>query len=88
MECERIATADSPNYYTRSGWSKKQELLNQKINGTTEQPAFQENIKSPFYFEFLGLSTKDAIDEADLENAIVSRLKNFRILSQTLYAAR
>ena len=65
------------NYYTRSGWSKKPELLSQKINGTAERPTFQENIKSPFYFEFLGLSAKDAIDETDLESAIVSHLKDF-----------
>lgn len=65
------------NYYTRSGWSKKPELLSQKINGTAEHPTFQENIKSPFCFEFLGLSAKDAIDETDLENAIVSHLKDF-----------
>ena len=65
------------NYYTRSGWSKKPELLSQKINGTAERPTFQENIKSPFCFEFLGLSAKDAIDETDLENAIVSHLKDF-----------
>lgn len=65
------------NYYIRSGWSKKPELLNQKINGTAERPTFQENIKSPFCFEFLGLSAKDAIDETDLECAIVSHLKDF-----------
>lgn len=65
------------NYYTRSGWSKKPELLSQKIHGTAERPTFQENIKSPFYFEFLGLSAKDAIDETDLENAIISHLKDF-----------
>lgn len=65
------------NYYIRSGWSKKPELLSQKINGTTEQATFQENIKDPFYFEFLGLSAKDVIDETDLENAIVSHLKDF-----------
>lgn len=65
------------NYYTRSGWSRKPELLCQKINGATERPTFQENIKSPFCFEFLGLSAKDAIDETDLESAIVSHLKDF-----------
>lgn len=65
------------NYYTRSGWSKKPELLSQKIHGTAERPTFQENIKSPFYFEFLGLSAKDVIDETDLESAIVSHLKDF-----------
>lgn len=65
------------NYYTRSGWSKKPELLSQKINGIVERQTFQESIKSPFCFEFLGLSAKDAIDETDLESAIVSHLKDF-----------
>lgn len=65
------------NYYIRSGWSKKPELLSKKINGTAELPSFQENVKSPFYFEFLGLSTKGTIDEIDLETAIISHLKDF-----------
>lgn len=65
------------NYYTRSGWSKKPELLSQKITKNKELPTFQENLKSPFYFEFLGLSAKDTIDEVDLESAIISHLKEF-----------
>ena len=65
------------NYYARSGWSKKPELLSKKINGTAERPTFEQDVKSPYYFEFLGLSSKDAIDENDLEAAIVSHLKAF-----------
>ena len=65
------------NYYARSGWSKKPELLSKKINGTAELPTFEQDVKSPYYFEFLGLSSKDAIDESDLEAAIVSHLKDF-----------
>lgn len=65
------------NYYARSGWSKKPELLSHKINRTTERPAFQQDIKSPYFFEFLELSAKDTIDETDLEKAIVSHLKDF-----------
>jgi len=65
------------NYYVRSGWSKKPELLSKKINGTAERPTFEQDVKSPYYFEFLGLSSKDAIDEGDLEAAIVGHLKDF-----------
>ena len=65
------------NYYVRSGWSKKPELLSKKINGKAERPTFEQNVKSPYYFEFLGFSSKDAIDESDLEAAIVSHLKDF-----------
>lgn len=65
------------NYYIRSGWSKKPELLSQKVNGNTERPTFLQDVKSPYFFEFLGLSAKDVIDETDLESAIVSHLKDF-----------
>ena len=65
------------NYYTRSGWSKKPELLRQKINKTIECPTFGQELKSPYYFEFLGLNPKDAIDEEDLESALVAHLKDF-----------
>ena len=65
------------NYYARSGWSKKPELLSMKVNASSEKPSFQQDIKSPYYFEFLGLSAKDTIDENDLETAIVSHLKDF-----------
>ncbi len=65
------------NYFTRSGWSKKPELLAQKINNEAEPPSFEQDIKSPYCFEFLGLSAKAAIDENNLESAIVSHLKEF-----------
>lgn len=65
------------NYYARSGWSKKPELLSQKVIRTAERPSFAQDVKSPYFFEFLGLSSKDAIDENDLETAIVSHLKDF-----------
>nr|MCR5456207.1 PDDEXK nuclease domain-containing protein [Bacteroidales bacterium] len=65
------------NYYIRSGWSKNPELLAKKIDGNAERPSFEQDIKSPYCFEFLGLSSKDTIDESDLESAIVSHLKDF-----------
>jgi predicted nuclease of restriction endonuclease-like (RecB) superfamily len=65
------------NYYVRSGWSKNPELLSNNIKKRNELQPTEFNIKNPYYFEFLGLSTKDFIDENDLESAIVSNLKNF-----------
>lgn len=65
------------NYYVRSGWSKNPELLSNNIKKKNELQTTEFNIKNPYYFEFLGLSTKDFIDENDLESAIVSNLKNF-----------
>jgi predicted nuclease of restriction endonuclease-like (RecB) superfamily len=65
------------NYYARSGWSRKPELLSQKLKGTLATPSFKDDIKSPYFFEFLGLASKDIIEEDDLESAIVSHLKDF-----------
>jgi hypothetical protein len=65
------------NYYARSGWSRKPELLAQKLKGTLATPSFKDDIKSPYFFEFLGLASKDIIEEDDLESAIVSHLKRF-----------
>ncbi len=65
------------NYYARSGWSKNPEWLRNKVNNTAEHPTFEQDIKSPYFFEFLGLSNKDTIDEMDLESAIVTHLKDF-----------
>ena len=65
------------NYYERSGWSKKPELLAKRVNGKAEKSSFTEEIKSPFVFEFLGLNAKDTIDELDLEDALRTHFKEF-----------
>ena len=65
------------NYYTRSGWSEKPELLSQRLNATAERPSFRQDVKSPYFFEFLGLASKETISEESLEKAIVSHLKEF-----------
>ena len=43
-------------YFQRSGWSKKPELLAQKVNEAAEKPSFKEELKTHYVFEFLGLS--------------------------------
>lgn len=65
------------NYYERSGWSKKPELLAKRVNEKAGKRSFTEEIKSPFVFEFLGLKAKDTIDELDLESTLRTHFKEF-----------
>ena len=65
------------NYYTRSGWSNNPDLLSQRLNVTAERPSFHQEVKSPYFFEFLGLTPKETISEDELEKAIVWHLKEF-----------
>lgn len=64
-------------YYERSGWSKKPELLANWVSNKAEKRSFNEEIKTPYVFEFLGLKAKDAIDELDLEDALRTHLRDF-----------
>lgn len=65
------------NYYERSGWSKKPELLAQLIDNKAEIATIATDIKSPFVFEFLGLQAKDVVEESDLESALINNLQSF-----------
>jgi len=65
------------NYYERSGWSKKPELLARKVSGQAEKASFSEEIKSPYVFEFLELAAKDTITELTLEDALRDHLRDF-----------
>lgn len=67
------------NYYIRSGWSKRPDLLVEKINDHIETASFKEEIKSPFTFEFLGLSSRDVIEESDLEQSIINHFQDFML---------
>ena len=67
------------NYYIRSGWSKRPDLLAEKINDHVETASFKEEIKSPFTFEFLGLSSRDVIEESDLEQSIIDHFQDFML---------
>lgn len=65
------------NYYVRSGWSKKPELLESLVNEKAEAATIQTDLKSPYVFEFLGLKAKDVWEESDLESAIIEHLQGF-----------
>ena len=65
------------NYYERSGWSKKPELLASKVNDKIERPTFRGELKSHYVFEFLGLYAKDTIEEDVLEQSLIDHLEEF-----------
>lgn len=67
------------NYYERSGWSKKPELLAGKVNDKAEKPSFKEDLKSHYVFEFLGLAAKNVIEEDVLEQALIDHLEEFML---------
>lgn len=65
------------NYYERSGWSQKPEQLASLVDNKAEQTSLTLDIKSPYTFEFLGLQSKDVIEESDLETALIDNLRDF-----------
>lgn len=65
------------NYYERSGWSQKPEQLASLVDNKAEQTSLTLDIKSPYTFEFLGLQSRDVIEESDLETALLDNLQNF-----------
>ena len=65
------------NYYERSGWSKKPDLLAQKVNDKAEKPTFRQELKSHYVFEFLGLAAKNVIEEDELEQSLIDHLEEF-----------
>lgn len=65
------------NYYERSGWSQRPEALAKLVDGKAEKSSIALDIKSPFTFEFLGLSAKDVVEESDLETALLNHLQDF-----------
>lgn len=67
------------HYFQRSGLSRDKSALSALVNQNVMQTNLQEVIKSPFTFEFLGLSAKDVVEESDLETALMEHLKEFML---------
>ena len=61
--------------YFRAGISKNPELLLQKTIAGSQEAML--SIKDPFAFEFLGLDAKMAVDESDVEQALMDHLQEF-----------
>ncbi len=61
--------------YVRAGASKNPEKLLKPLEIPARQ--IQDEIKQPFFFEFLGLNARDVIEEKDLEQALINHLQEF-----------
>ena len=64
-------------YFERSGMSAKPELLSEMTQQKAETAGPTDILKSLYAFEFLGLKTKDALEESDLETALLDHLQDF-----------
>jgi len=64
-------------YFERSGLSKDKEKLAALIRDRAEISEPHHTVRDPYVFEFLGLKAKDAIEESDLEAALVTHLRDF-----------
>ncbi|WP_373494287.1 DUF1016 N-terminal domain-containing protein, partial [Aquiflexum sp.] len=58
-------------YYERSGMSIKPQVLSEITQQKAEISYPSEIVKSLYAFEFLGLKAKDAVEENDLESALL-----------------
>ena len=63
------------NLFVRAGVSKKPEALLKPLKCPKRQ--IQDEIKQPFFFEFLGLKAQDVVEEKDLEQALIDHLQEF-----------
>lgn len=66
-------------YFERLGMSKKPELLSQLTQQEIVPQTPNEIVKSVYAFEFLGLNAKDAVEESDLETALLDQLQHFML---------
>jgi predicted nuclease of restriction endonuclease-like (RecB) superfamily len=64
-------------YFERSGLSNKPEMLSQIAQQKAEKANPSDIVKSVYAFEFLGLKVKDAVEESDLETALLDHLQDF-----------
>lgn len=75
-------------YFERSGMSVKPELLSEITQQKAEIMSPADIIKSVYAFEFLGLKAKDAMEEQDLETALLDHLQDFMLEMDTGFAWR
>lgn len=64
-------------YYERSALSKQPEKLSELTQQHSETVLPVDIIKSVYAFEFLGLNTKDIVEENDLEKALIEHIQSF-----------
>lgn len=66
-------------YFERMGMSQKPELLSELTQKEIVPQTPNQIVKSVYAFEFLGLNPKDAVEEEDLETALLDHLQDFML---------
>lgn len=64
-------------YFERSGLSSDKQKLAVMVKARADMAEPKLAIRDPYVFELLGLKTKDAVEESDLEAALVTNLRDF-----------
>jgi predicted nuclease of restriction endonuclease-like (RecB) superfamily len=64
-------------YFERSGLSQNPAKLSEMVQLKAEKTTSSEIVKSVYVFEFLGLKGKEAVEERDLESALLDHLQTF-----------
>ena len=64
-------------YFERSGLSIDKEKLAALTHSGAEQAEPKLAIRDPYIFEFLGLKPQEAVNESDLEDALLDNLQEF-----------
>ena len=64
-------------YFERSGLSTDKEKLAARVHAAAEKAKPVLVIRDPYVFEFLGLRSKEAVSESDLEDALLDKLQDF-----------
>ena len=67
------------NLYLRTGLSRNKDLSVEKANVGAEKTDIRDVIRSPYTFEFLGLKSKEVVEESDLESALMDHLQDFML---------
>ena len=70
-------------YFERSGLSKNKDKLASMVQSGVEIAEPKLAIRDPYIFEFLGLRARDAMDESELESALLDHLQSFLLSSVT-----
>lgn len=64
-------------YFERSSLSRNPEKLSAQVEAGAESASTAFTLRDPYIFEFLGLKTRDVVEESDLEEALLSKLEEF-----------
>lgn len=67
------------NLFLRTGLSKDKDAVIALANKSSQKSDIKDIVKSPYTFEFLGLKSKDVIEESELESALMDHLQEFML---------